>query len=84
MRCNNICLNNSQGHPGKEGPSGEKGHMVRFISSSPHLELAFLFTFLFPCVVLVHTDLNKTFCINVSLDNARTVGACVYCNYVCY
>ena len=34
LKCNNISLNNSQGHPGKEGPSGEKGHMVSFISFS--------------------------------------------------
>lgn len=33
MRCNNISLNNSQGHPGKEGPNGEKGHMVSFFIS---------------------------------------------------
>lgn len=32
LLCNNISVNNSQGHPGKEGPSGEKGHMASFIS----------------------------------------------------
>lgn len=32
MKCHNITLNNSQGHPGKEGPSGEKGHLVSFIT----------------------------------------------------
>lgn len=31
-KSNNISINNSQGHPGKEGPSGEKGHMASFIS----------------------------------------------------
>lgn len=31
-KSNNISVNNSQGHPGKEGPSGEKGHMASFIS----------------------------------------------------
>lgn len=32
LLCNNLSNNNLQGHPGKEGPSGEKGHMARFIS----------------------------------------------------
>lgn len=31
MLCNNITLNILQGHPGKEGPTGEKGHLVSFI-----------------------------------------------------
>lgn len=45
MRCNNISLNYSQGHPGKEGPSGEKGHLVCFISAhiSPNFGACILF-----------------------------------------
>lgn len=43
MRCNNISLNNSQGHPGKEGPNGEKGHMVSFLSLSRSLHFSPVF-----------------------------------------
>lgn len=67
MKCHNIALNNSQGHPGKEGPSGEKGHMVSFITFASH-ELAFISSFLYlrfshffvsPPVVLVQKHLHK-------------------------
>lgn len=88
MRCNNISFNNSQGHPGKEGPNGEKGHMVCFSSvfasytfGACNCSFLNLFKFLSPPFVLDQIHLHKTFCINV--DNISTVGACVYCNCVC-
>lgn len=34
LPCNDNSINNSQGHPGKEGPNGEKGHMASFLPLS--------------------------------------------------
>ena len=89
MRCNNISLNNSQGHPGKEGPNGEKGHMVSFFfyfylplfTSLQILELRISNVFQLRYVfVLLQTHLHKAFCING--DNSSAAGACV-CVCVC-
>lgn len=83
MRCNNISLNNSQGHPGKEGPNGEKGHMVSFLYLSLALFTSLQFlelrisnvSRLRYVFVLLQTHLHKTFCING--DNSSAAGVCV-------